>query len=426
MRKILAVILTALLFSPLFSVLSSQEEKPVKMFNLDVLNFYSAEGTKSRVDIYVEVPLDKVEFKRSKTDKSAFITKFDLTIEVKDKNDVVVYSNVSKEEITTLETKQEYLMQNSQILTRNMFLQPGEYKVRVAMYEQNTKNRYEEDKKITVKDYASMPLSISDVMIVSRLSSETGKKLITPDVARNVGTMDTFYLFYYVYKNPEDKPIDVNCKIFDGENKEVYTEKQTINFSGGATFQNQIFVKVPTENLNYGKFTVEISAASGSESAIEKTYFENENSDFPLPLKNIDDLIGQLQYIAKDEEMTYMRDGKNDAEKQKRFLAFWKKKDPSPNTKRNEVMQEYYNRIRIADKLFSTMYTKGWRSDMGMVFIIFGQPDNIDRHPYEMDSKPYEVWDYYSLNRQFIFVDENGFGDYRLMTPIWDTFRYNK
>jgi GWxTD domain-containing protein len=423
MRKLLAVILTALLLSP---QINSQEEKQVKLFNLDVLNFFSAEGTKSRVDIYVEVPLDKVEFKRSKIDKSAFVTKFDLTIEVKDKSDATVYSNVSKEEITTLETKQEYLMQNSQILTRNLFLQPGEYKVRVAMYEQNTKNRYETIKEISVKDFASLPLSISDVMIVSRLTTETGKKMITPDVARNVGLIDTFYLFYYVYRNPEDAPIDVTCKIVDPDNKEVYSNKQTIDFSAGSTFQNQVFMPVPTDKLSYGKFTVEINAASGSTTSNERAFFENENPDFPMPLKDIDVLISQLQYIAKDDEMSYMKDGATDTEKQKRFIAFWEKKDPSPGTKRNEVMQEYYKRIRIADKMFSTSYTPGWRSDMGMVFIIFGMPDNIDRHPYEMDTKPYEVWDYYSINKQFVFVDDTGFGDYRLITPIWDTFRYNR
>jgi GWxTD domain-containing protein len=145
---------------------------------------------------------------------------------------------------------------------------------------------------------------------------------------------------------------------------------------------------------------------------------------FSFANENIDELIDQPQYVAKDNEMSYMRDGKIDAEKQKRFLDFWKKKDLSPNTKRNEAMQQYYRRLLIANKLFSNAYTPGWRTDMGMVFIIFGDPSNVDRHPYEMDSKPYEVWDYYEINRQFVFVDNTGFGDYRLITPIWDTFRY--
>jgi hypothetical protein len=63
---------------------------------------------------------------------------------------------------------------------------------------------------------------------------------------------------------------------------------------------------------------------------------------------------------------------------------------------------------------------------MGMVYIIFGEPSNIERHPYEMDTKPYEIWAYYNINKQFVFVDNSGFGDYRLITPIWDTFVFQR
>ena len=63
-------------------------------------------------------------------------------------------------------------------------------------------------------------------------------------------------------------------------------------------------------------------------------------------------------------------------------------------------------------------------SDIGLVYVIFGAQSNIERHPYDMDAKPYEIWDYYDDNKQFVFVDNTGFGDYRLITPIWDTFRF--
>lgn len=426
MRILFTAILAALVLSintsPSFSQIIKTGE--VDLFNLDVLNFYSSEGTRSRVDVYVEIPLKNMEFKKSKTIKNTYVSKFDLNIDVKDKEGNVIYNNVSKEEVSTQETGQEYLSQNSQILTRNLFLPPGEYDLMVSVFEQSTKKRTDKDKKIKVEDYSTPPLSISDVMIVSRLSSSEGKKVITPDVGRNVAAVDTFYLFYYVYKNNDDEKVDVNCRILDPDKKEVYSKKETIDVSTGLAFQNMVFMPVPTSELGFGKYTIEISAASNNYNTTTDSYFENFTVDFPLPLKEIDVLIEQLQYIAKGEEMDFMRDAKNDIEKQKRFLNFWKKKDPSPNTKRNEVMQEYYRRVNSANKFFGNTYTQGWRTDMGMVFIIFGEPNNIERHPYDMDSKPYEIWDYYQDNKQFIFIDNTGFGDYRLISPIWDTFRF--
>jgi GWxTD domain-containing protein len=141
----------------------------------------------------------------------------------------------------------------------------------------------------------------------------------------------------------------------------------------------------------------------------------------PRSVKDLDVAINQLRYIATDAELSHIKDGATPEERQKSFVEFWKKKDPNPNTPRNEKMEEYYAKVEYANKHFSH-YVEGWRTDMGMVFIIFGAPNSVDRHPFEIDSKPYEVWSYYDLNHQFIFVDESGFGDYRLTTPIWDVW----
>jgi hypothetical protein len=88
-------------------------------------------------------------------------------------------------------------------------------------------------------------------------------------------------------------------------------------------------------------------------------------------------------------------------------------------------MEEYYIRVQFANKNFAH-YIEGWRTDMGMVYIIFGSPNNVDRHPFDIDSKPYEIWSYYDLNHQFTFVDQTGFGDYRLTTPIWEVWQRPK
>ena len=130
--------------------------------------------------------------------------------------------------------------------------------------------------------------------------------------------------------------------------------------------------------------------------------------------------IRQLKYISKDDEYKNLTERNiTEEEKLKRFNDFWKKRDPNQDTEVNEYFEEYYYRVEYANKHFAH-YSDGWRTDMGMVFIIFGMPNNIERHPFEMNSKPYEIWTYYEFNRQLVFVDETGFGDYRLVTPIWD------
>jgi GWxTD domain-containing protein len=128
-----------------------------------------------------------------------------------------------------------------------------------------------------------------------------------------------------------------------------------------------------------------------------------------------------MVYIAKGDELDHIKKASNQEEKMSRFIDYWKKKDPTPNTEANEVFNEYYRRISFSNEHFKH-YQEGWRTDMGMVYVTLGPPSNVERHPFEYDSKPFEVWDYYDINKRFIFVDQTGFGDYRLLDPVYGSW----
>jgi GWxTD domain-containing protein len=147
---------------------------------------------------------------------------------------------------------------------------------------------------------------------------------------------------------------------------------------------------------------------------------------FPAIVKDLETAVSQMQYIASNEELNYIEDAESYNEMLSRFKDYWKAKDPSPNTPENEVLVEYYRRVAYASKNFESYYD-GWKTDMGMIYITLGPPNQVDRHPFDYNSKPYEVWDYYQLNRRFVFVDQTGFGDYRLLDRDygdWNRYRY--
>ena len=54
----------------------------------------------------------------------------------------------------------------------------------------------------------------------------------------------------------------------------------------------------------------------------------------------------------------------------------------------------------------------------GQVLVLFGEPDRIEGQ--NADAKPSEVWFYNRIGRKFIFVDESGRGEFKLLIPIWD------
>ncbi len=63
------------------------------------------------------------------------------------------------------------------------------------------------------------------------------------------------------------------------------------------------------------------------------------------------------------------------------------------------------------------MGKEGWKTDRGRVYIMYGEPNEIERYPNQTQTRPYEIWSYYDLEGgvRFVFGDITGFADYQLL-----------
>ncbi|HWR82861.1 MAG TPA: GWxTD domain-containing protein, partial [Candidatus Deferrimicrobium sp.] len=124
-------------------------------------------------------------------------------------------------------------------------------------------------------------------------------------------------------------------------------------------------------------------------------------------------------YIASREEIDRLKKSKSAEERAAAFNEFWRAKDPTPETPANEFKTEFYRRVEAANKRFTRLGRAGWRSDRGRVYILYGEPDQIDDYPLNLEGHPYQEWHYYRQGayRKFTFVDEFDDGDYRLAFP---------
>jgi GWxTD domain-containing protein len=125
--------------------------------------------------------------------------------------------------------------------------------------------------------------------------------------------------------------------------------------------------------------------------------------------------VDQLLYVADIAEMRRLAATPR-AEREQAWHDFWKARDQSPTTERNEREEEYFERIAYAEEHFGRG-DRGFRSDRARAYVIVGQPDQIESRPFEIDSPAQEIWYYYESNRQFLFVDRFGAGEYLLQNP---------
>lgn len=399
---------------------SQLQDKTIKandkeFFFIDPLIFYSNDQAKARLDVYLEIPLDNLQFKKNYSTKM-YDASLNYAIKITNSANEIVSNESLTDYISTTKDEQKKLDGTSKFIVKEFYLNPGNYKIAVTISDINTKKEKTKQNDINIIDYTQKDISFSDIMLVSNLKEENGKKIITPLIDKNIDNLKEFYMFFEVYNSKNENIVDdFSYKITDSKDKVVEKGNCTYTLSPGA---NKVFEKISTSNLVFGDYKIEIKENANGQS-IAKKEFTNKLVGFPVNTKDLDLLISQLIYIANGEELNKIKNAPTNELKQKYFIEFWRSKDPSPNTAKNELMMEYYKRIKIANERYSH-YIDGWKTDMGMVYIIFGEPSNIERYPFTENTKPYEIWDFYSVNRQFVFIDDTGFGDYKLVSPIWD------
>jgi GWxTD domain-containing protein len=99
------------------------------------------------------------------------------------------------------------------------------------------------------------------------------------------------------------------------------------------------------------------------------------------------------------------------AEPKRRFLAdFWSRRGLG-------TRQEYLKRVGYANANLAVFGRAGYLTDRGRVYIMYGPPDDIERHPSEAESRPYEIWSFNNIQGgvEFVFVQRSPGGDYVLV-----------
>jgi GWxTD domain-containing protein len=158
------------------------------------------------------------------------------------------------------------------------------------------------------------------------------------------------------------------------------------------------------------RFKLKVSAQSGKETNEIVKEFENAWIDIPFALYDITLAIRLMEYILPAEALSEMQSGSAE-EQRRKFLDYWKKRDPTPETEYNELMAEYFRRVDYAFFNFYTPREFGWRTDRGKTYILYGEPSSITRE-FPVNRPTQEIWTYNEIKKRFIFADRTNTGNY--------------
>ncbi len=412
-----------LAFTVLVPEAAAQED-----FEVDVLVARSeANPALSKIDTYTRIPISKLSFINSVNGFTAgYEVKLDVT-QLSEEGRIrnLVESKIWQSKLTAGTYAETQLDAEFDVTTQTFEINPGRYIFEYSLRDDNSNQTYFREYDVFVRDLSG-PVAISDITLLESFDDEDFT--IVPKVGGRVQSSEAgFQVFYEVYAD-EDRDVVITQQVERARADEatgsstdelVYSKEDIVTLEEGRT---QYLVTMPVAELEVGSYrlSVEVESLDGRPVASVARRVEVAWSGLSDHIDDIDQAIAQLEYIAKKRDLNFIKSAPNGVERQERFNQFWDRRDPTPGTSRNERMEEYYYRIASANRQYSASIVDGWKTDRGFVLVRFGEPDHVQHKPYSFGYEPYEVWVYERIGRQFIFVDETGFGDYQLLVPVWD------
>ncbi len=136
----------------------------------------------------------------------------------------------------------------------------------------------------------------------------------------------------------------------------------------------------------------------------------------------------EVVYIITPVEKRVFLELKTDRERELFIEAFWRQRDPTLSSPVNEAKEEHYRRLEYANHFFGRAAPKpGWRTDRGRIYIILGEPNDIQS--IEGGNMVYNsvIWFYQGKTElglppgfNIVFFQKGGIGEYKLYSPVKD------
>ena len=400
----------------------------------------------SEGNIYLE--FDYAQFKYDSTsnavefyllvDKDKSMQSKELALEVKiDKNDTLVVNKLYQ-----LGQDSDSPDENAAISLLKFAIPFGEYGISISVKDKSDSVVYKSlNDSLRVINFYTKPVDVSGIQLASNIITDSEKENsifykngmeVVPNPADYYDNEPIMFYYTELYSNGVNKGnvtlertvFDVNGKTFDQKKREL------------SSFQNDVvdFDVINITKFPSGEYTLLLTLIDTTNNSysrsIKKFYVANQtfddkaasstNEDFlssefaTMSNENCDNEFMAIMYFINEvQKKTY--ESYSSVESKRKFLYdFW---NTNSLTATSENRVEHLKRVKYARKNFGSFSKDGVKSDRGRVYLLYGPPDDVERNASQMDSKPFEVWTYNSIEDgvEFIFADLTGYGDYELV-----------
>jgi len=335
---------------------------------------------------------------------------YDVALEVRSGTNLV-QEHRTREVVRVLAFRETTRDDESVLFKQVLNLAPGTYDIRLTVRDESATRGSAVEATIGVPQFANGSVSSPVPVYEARAREQLGAPpdiLPTPRSTAVFGRDSVMMIYAEGYGEGASMPVRVMVKS-DESNGTLWSDSLELARTGDH-FSGTFAVPIP--RLGVGVMTLGLNRP-GSTDTLRIPIFVAFGED--LPVATFTQMLDYLRYYVSSQRIQAMRDAAP-AERAALWSAFLKDTDPVPQTPAHEGLRDYFNRIAQANVRFREEGQAGWLTDRGRVMVALGQPDQI-LEPTMSDIGQRGrtlVWEYRDHRLQVVFIDQTGFGRWRM------------
>lgn len=407
-QTILLLFISTLVFGQFFGGKKKGLARPYfKLIHKEV--FDETEG-KTLTEIQVQINYDDLVFNRQVD--GTYLANYNVTLKLVDAENKFI-KNLFKHKTLPIVEFNDTNLRNKKSFTKFHFdLDSKKYRANVLLEDEHSKKSFINSIAFTPTTQAAN-FSISDLHFYE-VDPDTKEKKLNEGQLFSDRKGKLLIQFKANFKTEIDS-IFYRVNITSLSNmKSVYFNKLNLATKKNSSNVEIFFDKEFFTDASY-KFSLEAIVDSLS-SVKKETAFSFVWYRSPNTLTEMETALKQMYYIINSDSVDILIESKNLEESKKFFVNSWKKLTSRQSEQEAiGLMSEYFNRVKFSNLNFGKQSGKnsGWKTDRGRILIKFGKPDEIQRFPFQSNSRPYIIWQYFNEKKYFIFV-ETLHNEYRL------------
>lgn len=317
-----------------------------------------------------------------------------------------IVRHVSSEEVVRVAGFQETQRGDESVIFQQFIAAaPGAYDIRIGVHDEYGVAQGVVHAGITVPRLTN---GLSSLIPIYRAAPRSAldrvpRILVNPRATAPYG-LDSLRFYLEAYATPPHAAVAVS--VLGAGNRPLWSDRVPLAGSGSVAW---VRVAVPPDRLEVGALPV-VATLDGDSSRMTVLVSFSDR----WVITSFDEVLSLLRYFGADRALGQMRAASAD-DRPRLWRAFWKATDPDPATPENEALEEYFERVQSANARFREAGAPGWLTDRGEVFITLGEPDDVFDATADPESARRVIrWSYLSYRLTLDFIDDGGFGRYRL------------